>query len=70
MRTYKYHMMHFDLHLIALLASIGIYRPWERVVNIYCQRHFQQDLPKEICAACAITIFMTVSSIITLAVRQ
>lgn len=62
--------MDFYHQLIAVLVSIGLYRPWERVITILCRKYFKIELSQEVCVACAITMFIIVSSVISITVKS
>lgn len=56
--------MEFKITILALLATVALYRPWERVINLLCRRYFQTELSREFCVACAITLFVGIGLIL------
>ena len=50
--------MEFKITILALLSTLVLYKPWERVVTILCRKYFTTQLSREFCIACGITMFV------------
>jgi hypothetical protein len=53
-------MMEFKVAILALLSTMALYKPWERVITLLCKRYFDAELSREFCVACAITLFVAI----------
>ena len=55
--------------LLALLLTAGLYKPWEKVARLVCAKYFDTELSVEICAACVITMFLVINTLLAIYIK-
>ena len=55
------------IQVLAMLFTMGLYKPWERVARLVCKKYFDKELPQEFCTACAITLFLVIGALLQIA---